>query len=45
MRALRERKRLMEEPTAIARRSDALPELERRTPDEIIGYDENGLPK
>ncbi len=31
--------------TAIARRSAALPELDRRSPDEIIGYDEHGLPK
>lgn len=24
---------------------DSLPVVDRRTPDEIIGYDENGLPK
>ena len=35
----------MEDLTAIARRSAALPELDRRSPDEIIGYDEHGLPK
>jgi antitoxin VapB len=28
----------------IGRRCAALPELDRRTADEIIGYDENGLP-
>lgn len=26
------------------RRFDALPVLDDRTPDEILGYDENGLP-
>ncbi|MGA7461870.1 MAG: hypothetical protein WBW69_16695 [Candidatus Korobacteraceae bacterium] len=25
-------------------RVDALPTLDNRTPDEILGYDENGLP-
>ncbi|GJG85570.1 antitoxin [Gemmatimonadetes bacterium T265] len=28
----------------IARRMDALPVLDTRSADEIIGYDENGLP-
>ncbi|MEQ7154488.1 type II toxin-antitoxin system VapB family antitoxin [Brevundimonas aurifodinae] len=28
----------------IAKRFSALPILDDRTPDEIIGYDENGLP-
>ena len=28
----------------VARRFDALPILDSREPDEIIGYDENGLP-
>jgi antitoxin VapB len=28
----------------ILARVDALPDLDTRTPDEIIGYDENGLP-
>lgn len=45
IRAAREQKRLMEDLTAIARRSAALPEIDRRSPDEIIGYDEHGLPK
>lgn len=26
-------------------RVDEMPDLDSRTPDEIIGYDENGLPK
>lgn len=28
----------------VARRFDALPILDNRKPDEILGYDENGLP-
>lgn len=28
----------------ILQRVDAMPDLDVRTPDEIIGYDENGLP-
>ncbi|MGA7219256.1 MAG: type II toxin-antitoxin system VapB family antitoxin [Candidatus Sulfotelmatobacter sp.] len=28
----------------ILERVDAMPDLDARTPDEIIGYDENGLP-
>jgi antitoxin VapB len=28
----------------ILQRVDAMPDLDTRTPDEIIGYDENGLP-
>ena len=28
----------------IANRVAALPRLDKRTPDEILGYDENGLP-
>ncbi|MDB5578830.1 MAG: hypothetical protein JWR80_4006 [Bradyrhizobium sp.] len=35
---------LADELEAIARRSDALPVLDNRPADEIIGYDENGLP-
>jgi antitoxin VapB len=45
VRAARQQEQLMEDLTAIARRSAALPELDRRSPDEIIGYDEHGLPK
>lgn len=35
---------LLEDLEAIRRRMSALPVLDDRTPDEIIGYDENGLP-
>ncbi len=35
---------LADELEAIARRFDALPVLDDRSADEIIGYDENGLP-
>jgi antitoxin VapB len=43
----RRRKRalpLREELAAIEGRYAALPTLDERTPDEIIGYDEQGLP-
>jgi antitoxin VapB len=36
---------LLEEMAAIRRRCAALPVLDHRTPDEIVGYDENGLPR
>lgn len=29
----------------ILRRVDSLPELDSRSPDEILGYDEHGLPR
>ena len=35
---------LMDDIYATLRRVDALPRLDDRTPDEIIGYDEHGLP-
>lgn len=35
---------LLEDLEAIRRRMSALPVLDDRTPDEIIGYDEDGLP-
>jgi antitoxin VapB len=35
---------LSDELEAIARRCDALPVLDYRTADEILGYDESGLP-
>lgn len=35
---------LSEELEAIFRRLDALPDLDTRSADEIIGYDDNGLP-
>jgi len=31
--------------TEILRRVDRLPVLDPRSPDEIVGYDENGLPR
>jgi antitoxin VapB len=43
--AAREKDELFEDLREIARRSAALPDLDPRSPDEIIGYDENGLPK
>jgi len=30
---------------ALLRRVDAIPPLDTRTPDEILGYDERGLPR
>lgn len=35
---------LKDELLEIGRRCAALPVLDPRTPDEILGYDENGLP-
>jgi antitoxin VapB len=35
---------LLDDLAAIRRRVSALPELDTRSPEEIIGYDENGLP-
>ncbi|TPK61509.1 PSK operon transcription factor [Mesorhizobium sp. B2-3-3] len=35
---------LLEDLEAIRKRLNALPVLDDRTPDEIIGYDENGIP-
>ncbi|HUB48059.1 MAG TPA: type II toxin-antitoxin system VapB family antitoxin [Acetobacteraceae bacterium] len=36
--------RLATELLAIGKRCAALPDIDRRTPDEILGYDEHGLP-
>jgi antitoxin VapB len=36
--------KLSEEVLAIARRCAALPVSDTRTPEEILGYDRNGLP-
>ena len=36
---------LQHEIEALLRRVDALPAIDHRTPDEILGYDENGLPR
>jgi len=38
------RRCLADEILEISRRCAALPDLDTRTPDEIIGYDEQGLP-
>jgi antitoxin VapB len=37
-------KRMVEGAMAIGRHFSSLPVIDPRTPDEIIGYDENGLP-
>ena len=42
--ASEEKQRIVEGAMAIARRCSSKPLLDPRTPDEIIGYDENGLP-
>ncbi|MBI4265078.1 MAG: type II toxin-antitoxin system VapB family antitoxin [Acidobacteria bacterium] len=38
-------KRLADELNAIALHCGSLPELDTRPPDEILGYDERGLPR
>ncbi len=38
------RGRMAEEIMEIGTRCAGLPDLDPRTPDEILGYDENGLP-
>ncbi|MFG1365884.1 type II toxin-antitoxin system VapB family antitoxin [Xanthobacter versatilis] len=43
-RALARRVALIEDMEAMQRRLGALPILDDRSPEEIIGYDENGLP-
>jgi antitoxin VapB len=35
---------MMDDVMKILSRFDALPDLDKRSPDEILGYDENGLP-
>jgi antitoxin VapB len=39
----RPRKRLAEQLNALALECAALPDFDTRTPDEIIGYDKNGM--
>lgn len=41
----RQRRSLADELDAIGRRCAALPVLDPRAPDEILGYDEHGLPR
>lgn len=43
-RALNDNRPLSERLMEIGRRCASLPVLDHRTPDEILGYDENGLP-
>ena len=38
-------RRLADELDDIAKRCAALPVLDDRTPDEIVGYDEHGIPR
>ena len=45
VRAARHGERLMEDLTVIARRAAALPKHDQRSADEILGYDEHGLPR
>jgi antitoxin VapB len=40
----RRRQALAAQIDDILQRVDAMPDLDARTPDEIIGYDEDGLP-
>lgn len=44
VRGRRYAKRLPEEVADILQRMDALPTLDRRSEDEILGYDESGMP-
>ena len=39
------RRRLADELDEIAMRCAALPDRDTRTPEQILGYDENGLPR
>ncbi len=41
----RHRRSLADELDAIGKQCAALPVLDSRTPDEILGYDEHGLPR
>ena len=41
----RTHRRLADELDEIARRCARLPVRDRRTPEDILGYDENGLPR
>lgn len=44
LRGQRPQRDLAEELDAIAERCGALPVLDERTPDEILGYDDHGVP-
>jgi antitoxin VapB len=41
----RPKRRLADDLAEIARHCASLPVLDARTPDEILGYDQNGLPR
>jgi len=43
-RAVKDNRPLAERLMAIGRRCASRPRLDDRTPDELLGYDENGLP-
>lgn len=45
LRRERSRRRLADELDEIARHCARLPVLDSRTPEEILGYDEHGLPR
>lgn len=45
LRRERSQRRLADELDAIALHCSRLPVLDPRTPDEILGYDEHGLPR
>lgn len=45
LRRERNRRRLADELDEIARRCAALPVRDKRTADDILGYDERGLPR
>lgn len=45
LRRERSRRRLADELDEIARHCSQLPVLDSRAPDEILGYDEHGLPR
>jgi antitoxin VapB len=45
LRRERTRRRLADELDGIARDCSALPVLDNRTADEILGYDEDGVPR
>ena len=45
LRARRRDRVLRDQIEDVLRRVDALPTLDERTPDEILGYDENGVPR
>lgn len=45
LRRERSKRRLADELEAIARHCASLPVLDARTPNDILGYDERGLPR